>query len=689
MPDRLDSWKEIAAYLKRDVTTVRRWEKREGLPVHRHLHERRDSVYAYAAEIDAWWEGRRHVLATNGQLNSVDSREENAAPSDVQTHTSLFAMLRRPAMAWTVAGASLAAVLTLTVVVARSRPEAGPDRREVRFEIVPPSNTSFGSVSLSPDGRQLAFTAAASDGAGFLWIRPLDSTTARQVKDSNGARFPFWSPTSDAVGFFADGKLWTVELADGQPRPIGEAPLGRGGTWNRDGVIVFAPGREGGLFRVAASGGAATPVTTVSSPRERGHVWPEFLPDGNHFLYLADSNTLENHSIVVAALDGSEPRPLLQMRSNAVYADSGHLIFERERTLVAQPFDVRRLAITGDPVTLVDRVQPGIDDHKADFSVSAGILAYRRMQSPASRLVWRDRVGPRATLAGTPGEYYDPTLSPDESRVAIGQFDPELSQRFGYKGLRSNLWILDRATGAAAQLTSDPTAEYSPVWSPDGRSIVYSSNRSGSLELYRRDVTGEPRADTRLVSEGTDPVAQSWSPDGRFLAYVAFDPQTHLDVWILPMAGDPPRPFLRSPFNERQPQISPDGRWLAYASNESGREEVYVQAFPTSGPKSRVSVNGGADPRWRRDGKELFFVAEDRQLTAVSVDAGATFAHGLPVPLFDTVAPAHWYAARNLYDVSRDGSFLFMSPVEDDRSSAFTIVIDWIAALHTHAQRSK
>jgi Tol biopolymer transport system component len=252
------------------------------------------------------------------------------------------------------------------------------------------------------------------------------------------------------------------------------------------------------------------------------------------------------------------------------------------------------------------------------------------------------------------------------------------------------LWILDRATGTATQFTSDPTAEYSPVWSPDGRSIVYSSNRSGSLELYRRDVTGEQGEETRLVAAGTDPVAQSWSPDGRFLAYVVFDPQTHLDVWILPMAGDPtPRPFLRSPFSERQPQISPDGRWLAYVSDESGREEVYVQAFPTSGPTSRVSVNGGADPRWRRDGKELFFVAEDRQLNAVSVDAGATFAHGLPVPLFDTVAPAHWYAARNLYDVSRDGSFLFMSPVEDDRSSAFTIVIDWIAALPTHAQRSK
>ena len=342
--DRLDSWKEIAAYLKRDATTVRRWEKREGLPVHRHPHERRDSVYAYAAEIDAWWEGRRQHLANNRQLRGAESVDTDAATlSQGPNRTWLLLLLRRPATAWTVAGAALAAVLTLTVVVARSRPEAGPDRREVRFEIAPPSNTSFGSVSLSPDGRQLAFTAAASDGAGFLWIRPLDSTTARQVKDSDGARFPFWSPTSEAVGFFAGGKLWTVEVADGQPRPIGEAPRARGGTWNRDGVIVFAPGREGGLFRVAASGGAATPVTTVSPPRERGHVWPEFLPDGNHFLYLVDSITPEHHSLFVAALDGSEPRPLLQMRSNAVYADSGHLIFERERKLMAQPFDVRRL----------------------------------------------------------------------------------------------------------------------------------------------------------------------------------------------------------------------------------------------------------------------------------------------------------------------------------------------------------
>ncbi len=688
--DRLDSWKEIAAYLKRDVTTVRRWEKREGLPVHRHLHERRDSVYSYRTEIDEWWEGRRNHLVENGALEGVTLGGGNGSSTSAALPEAPERLPRAPRarLAWTLAGTFFFATLILALLlVARSQPTAFGDTAELRFSIFPPEETSFASVGLSPDGRHFAFTAgptSTSGGKTLLWVRALDTLAARSVPDTEDATFPFWSPTSDALGFFAGGKLWIVAIAGGSPRVVCDAPNGRGGTWNREGIIVFAPGREGPLLRVEASGGAAAPVTTVERPNERGHLWPEFLPDGNHFLYLADSNVPEHHNLFVGALDGNERQRLFPLGSNAAYSD-GYLVFARDRQLVAQPFDASRLALTGEAVTLVERVQQQ-SDHKTDFSVSANlVLVYRTMQSPATRLVWRDRTQLHSTLVGTPGEYTEPALSPDETRVAIDLFDPRPSKRFGYGvgRVRSDIWILDRSSGAASQFTSDPAADWGPVWSPDGRSIVFSSNRRrDNLELYRKNATGDGPDELLLAANGTNPVAQSWSPDGKHLLYSAFDPKTHMDLWLLPMSGDhTPMPLLRSEFSEEQGQISPNGRWFAYTSNEFGRSEVYVQSFPEPGAKWQISMNGGGDPRWRRDGKELFYIAADRRLMAVAVKTGATFEQAPAVLLFDTGVPPQWYFARNLYDVSRDGQFLFMTPVEDDRSSPFTVVLNWAAGL--------
>jgi eukaryotic-like serine/threonine-protein kinase len=685
--NRLDSWKEIAAYLKRDVTTVRRWEKREGLPVHRHLHERRDSVYAYSEEIDRWWEGRRNGLYDIGAdgavaLNGVNGAETNSAIAE-----------RLPAsrawLPWTLSTTFFITTLVLAGLLLIRRPSTltGIDN-EFTFPIYPPENTGFRSVSLSPDGRQLAFTAMPTSSSGIkplLWIQQLDSRAARPLPETEDATFPFWSPTSDRLGFFAEGKLWTIDIAGGSPRPVAVAPNGHGGTWNPEGIIVFAPLREGGLSRVAARGGAATPITSVATPHERGHLWPEFLPDGKHFLFLADSTSPEpeHHYLFVGTLDASPPRRLFSLASHAMYRD-GHLLFVRDRQLIAQRFDLSQLAVTGDAVPIADTVQQGAD-HNTEVTLSAnGVLMYLRMQSPSSRVVWRDRVHTRSTLVNTPAEYYDPTLSPDESRVAIGLFDPKLSKRFGYMaGVRSDIWILDRSTGAASQFTFDPGIDWGPVWSPDGRRVVFSSNRrDGNLELYLKDATGDRPEELLLAAKGTHPVAQSWSPDGKFLLYSAYDSKTRMDLWLLPMSGDrTPIPLVRTDFRDTQGRISPNGEWFAYSSYESGRSEIYVQHFPTPSVKWQISTTGGGDPRWSSDGKELFYIGDDRRLMAVPVKTGARFQHGSAVPLFDSAVAPEWYGARNLYDVSRDGGFLFMSPVEDDRSLPFTIVLNWRAGV--------
>ena len=696
--ERLDSWKEIAAHLKRDVTTVRRWEKREGLPVHRHPHERRDSVYAYRREIETWWKGRQDHLVQRGAANGEPGRANNGGSGTATTIRALAGFFAaRSVTGWAVAAVLFVLTLTLaSVLLARARAAPYPAIADRRFSVSPPPATTFDDVTLSPDGRYVAFAAtSAVNRQTLLWLRSQSDVSPRPVPDTEGAMFPFWSPASDALGFFAGGKLWTVPVNGGGPRAVCDAGEGRGGTWNQRGMIVFAAGREGPLFQVPATGGDPVAVTTVDRPDERGHVWPAFLPDGNRFLYLADSNTPEHHQLSVGSLDRTAQRHLFALASNVAYTRDGFLIFARDRRLVAQRFDEGRLETFGEPLTLADRVhQPGPWDHKGGFAASDnGVLVYRTRQSPENRLVWRDRAGSRSVLIEAAAEYFGPTLSPDERHVAFAVFDPSPSRRFGYGTgtVRSDIRILDRETGTTSTLTTDPAADWGPVWAPDGRSLVFSSNRRGALELFRKDIADDHGQEMPLRSEGMNPVAQSWSRDGRHLLYSAFDQITHMDLWLLPIsAGGAPVPLLRTNASEYQGQISPDGRWFAYTSDESGQEEVYVQAFPSpSQQKWKASSHGGGDPRWRSDGRELFYVAADRQLMSVKVKPGPAFEHADAVALFDTGVPPGWYEARNLYDVSRDGSFLFMTPIEDDRSAPFTIVIDWIAGFQRSAHRSQ
>jgi Tol biopolymer transport system component len=683
--DRLDSWKEIAAYLRRDITTVRRWEKREGLPVHRHLHERRDSVYAFRSEIDGWWRGRRNQLVDH-EANGADS----ATVPPPGTLTKPARRSWRVSATWVLAAACLITTLVLAAVVALGVGTAGPgDSTELRFSVFPPDGAQFGNVALSPDGRQLAFTASigSSGGRAMLWMRPLDTLAARVLPETEDAAMPFWSPTGDSLGFFAGGKLWVIDATGGSPRPLADAPRGRGGSWNRDGTIVFSPDREGPLSRVAAAGGPVT-VETLLAPGERGHLWPHFLPDGRHFLYLADSNVPEHHNLFVGDLESDAGTVLLpRASSNAMYGAGGFLFFAQGRNLVARAFDADRLEFSETDVTIIDAVNRHQElDHLMEFSVAGtSMLAYRAMQSPAARLVWRDRRQVLQTVTSEAAEYFEPVLSPDGNRVAVDIFDPRPSPRFGYglAEIRSDVVLLDPTTAAMTPLASDPGADWGPVWSPDGRTLVYSSNRrEKNLELYLKSLTPDRPEELLLEARDTNPVAQSWSPDGKYLIYAAFDPQTHSDLWLLPMSGErTPTPLLNAPHNEMQGQISPDGHWFAYSSDESGRLEVYVQSFPGPGPKWHISSDGGADPRWSHDGKELFYVANDRRLMAVSVKLNGAFEHGTPVPLFDTGMPPWWYEARNVYDVRPDGRFLFMQPVEDDRLSPLMMIVNSAALL--------
>jgi dipeptidyl aminopeptidase/acylaminoacyl peptidase len=402
-------------------------------------------------------------------------------------------------------------------------------------------------------------------------------------------------------------------------------------------------------------------------------------------LYLADSTEQEHHNLFVGSLQGEGRARLLSLASNAAYG-GGYLLFERDRQLVAQPFDTSHRGLTGEPVTLAEHVaQPWDLNHKTEFSVSNnGVLIYRSLGGFDTQLVWRDRSEHQVALASSPAGYSEPTLSPDQTRVAVDIFDRKPSKRFGFgaTNITSDIWLLDRSTGAASQFTFDPAADFDPVWSPDGTRIVFSSKRGDSLDLYQKNADGTG-SDELLLSSPVPKHAQAWSPDGRFLVYAVLDPKTSFDLWLLPMVGNPmPVPFARTEASEQQAQISPDGRWIAYTSNESGRSEVYVQSFPSPAGKVRVSTDGGGDAQWRADGQELFYIAEDRQLMAVPVKASASFERGDPRSLFDTGMQPHWGTSRNHYSVSRNGQqFLLMTPVADDRSSPFTIIVNWAAKL--------
>jgi hypothetical protein len=512
---------------------------------------------------------------------------------------------------------------------------------------------------ISPDGTQVAFLAQVGTEPPRLWMRALATTEARPLAGTDGASFPFWSADSRLLGFFAEGALKTIDPLGSAAHRVCAAPAGEGGTWNREGTILFAPGPSAGLYRVSAAGGVPTPVTTPSPSRGSApHRWPSFLPDGRRFVFY------EGDGISLGSLDSTDVRVLAKADSQALYSAAGYLLFVRGTTLLAQAFDRRQGALTGEPRPIADGISRALSN--AAFSVSeTGVLIHRSGRLVNRQLTWFDRSGTQIGTVGAVHDFNGVHLSPDESRVAYHRHDGRPD---------GDLWLIDLARGTGERFTH-AAENLSPVWSPDGARIAYASNRdSGVNNLWIKPSSGTA-PDSLLLTSPVNKTPRSWSPDGTFLAYVSVGARG--DIWILPLSGSrKPFPFAQTEFDERDPVFSPDGRSLAYQSDESGRNEVYVRPFPKGEGRWVISTGGGATPRWRGDGRELFYEV-NREIGAVAITPTATGLQvGRPQRLLDVgVGSAGW-------DVTRDGRRILVARgVEARAPGALTVTVNWAETL--------
>ncbi|MFN2386020.1 MAG: protein kinase, partial [Thermoanaerobaculia bacterium] len=576
----------------------------------------------------------------------------------------------------------LLVALAGVTAVTRSRRQLAALARPLRSSIVLPEKTALRSLALSPDGRRLVVVARDSSGRNLLWIRPLDTLSLQALPGTENPSFPFWSPDSRFIAFFADGKLKKIDASSGPAQTICDAPINRGGSWSRDGVILFTPVPDGPLYRVSASGGRPEQVTRFDPARgETSHRWPLFLPDGRRFLYLITSfgsaEEPERMGVYAGSLDSKEEKFLVTTKSKLAYAPPGYLLFLREKNLLAQPFDAKSLQIIGDPFPLAEQIQYFPQTANALYSVSeSGLLVYQgESPSALSQMVWLDRGGREVGTLGAPSDQANPRISPDGTRVALDIMDHQTGNM--------DLWIYPSSGGVATRITSDAAIDAVPLWSPDGNRLAFMSIRGGHPDVYQRSSGGEGTEDVLVKSERAK-YTSDWSPDGKNLLYRVVDATSNLELWSVPIGGaGKPAPFLKSPFGVSHGQFSPDGRWVAYASNESGRWEIFVAPFPGPGGNWRVTSAGGTEPRWRRDGKELFYLAPDGKLMAVAVKPGPSFEAGIPTVLFQTrrrvpVSATDLYS----YDASPDGQrFLVSTDVGEGTSSALTLVLHWTADL--------
>jgi serine/threonine protein kinase len=586
----------------------------------------------------------------------------------------------RERLAWIAAAVLLVGLLvSLPFTISHLRQKPPAEAVAARFTIAPPEKATFGQITVSPDGHSLAFNANV-EGQIQLWLRPLDSLTARPLTGTEGTNsFPFWSPDSRSIGFRLGEKLNKMDLTSGTLQTVCNIPggsTGWGGTWNRDGTILFNGGRI--IYRVQAAGGEPLPVPGLDQPRPGvEYRWPSFLPDGRHFLYLVTTAGQEASEVYLASLDGKETKLLLAADSSAIYAASaaggGYLLFARGEALLAQPFDASSLTLTGEQFRVADQVR--VINSRGVFSVSDnGTLIYDpHGNTDNQQLAWFDRAGKQLGLVGTAGNFSIPRLSPDGKRVAVASRDPKTRTR--------DINVIDLARGASSKLTLDPAEDLWPIWSPDGSRIVWTSNRGRIYQLYQKPASGVGQ-DELLRESDVDLWSTDWSTDGKFILYFRKDPKTKYDLCVLPLDGDhkPFPPFLQTPFNEIYGRFSPDGRLIAYISDESGNREVYVQTFPASSSKWQVSTKGGSWPEWRGDGKEMFYISGDGKLMAVEVKTGGTFEAGIPKALFDLSAAR--ITPSTVFAVTADGQrFIFVTRTEDTAPSSLAVVVNWTAEL--------
>ncbi len=590
----------------------------------------------------------------------------------------------RERLAWAVAAVALLVALGAATAAFRYARRAAMVSRPVRSSILPPENSSFSpfplnSHAISPDGTRIAFAARAPDGKNLLWVRSLNALSGQPLAGTENAFHPFWSPDSRFLGFFAQSKLKRVEAAGGPVQLICDAQDGRGGTWNRDGNILFSPTPFSPIYRVSASGGVLTPITKLDETRhETTHRWPVFLPDGRHFFFFAGSagagGQTEGNGIYVGSLDSKSQKLLVNASSNAAYVSPGYLLFAREQNLMAQPFDAESQKTAGEAFPTGEQVAYSGRRQLADFAVSDnGVLSYRTSALLPSQLVWFDRTGRQAGAVADPDYYGTLGLSPDGRRIAVFRFDPKTED--------GDIWLYELSRNSATRFTFEPAFYASPVWSPDGGRLVFAAGLKGGFDIYEKATNGESAANL-IIKSNSNKAPSDWSSDGRFIAYGIQDQKNANDLWILPFFADrKPFPFLKTPFNELDGHFSPDVRWMAYQSNESGKNEVYVRPIAGTGGKWKISSGGGIQPRWRRDGKELFYLSPEGKVMAAEVRAGSAFDAGIPRSLFDLPSGSAEFERLD-YDVSADGQrFLVNAPAGKKAPSSITLVQNWTAGL--------
>ena len=543
-----------------------------------------------------------------------------------------------------------------------------------------------GPLTISPDGRRLVYAALGADGKQMLWLRPLEAASSQQLAGTEDAAYPFWSPDSRFIGFFAEGKLKTIAAAGGPAQVLCDAPDGRGGTWNREGTIVFPSTFNSPMYRISAGGGTPVQVTDLdASQGENSHRWPQFLPDGRHFLFYVRSRQGIGAGEYVGSLDSKDKKLIFRNLSNVVYAAPGYLLFVRENTLMAQAFDSKHLSLSGDPVPIGQGILVNAPYSRAILSVSDNrVLAYAgaAREAEPSQLRLLDRTGKQISTLGDPGTYANPRLSPDGTKAAVVIGDASRAA--------TDIWIYDLQHGARTRLTFDSSLNYSPIWSPDGRQIVYwSTRKNGFPQLYRKAADGEGSDELLLASDTTDH-PDDWSPDGRFILY---EPNpTVAELWLLPVSGDrKPAVFLGGEGGTLPGEgtFSHDGKWLAFTEYSRGKREVYITSFPGKTGRWQVSVAGGRSPRWRRDARELFYLGSDNStIMAADLDLkGAVPRIGKPKALF----PVHLMrastqnrlgSAMDPFDVSADGKHFLVNSVDQPQAAEpINLIVNWDAEL--------